>query len=405
MKKDFKLVLLGTDKNAYGMSKSLHEAYGEKALALGKMALRATKHSRIVEVRTDENFDQQAVFLKTMVAVGEELSSKYKKLLLIACGDNYIELIIKNKKALQKYFVVPYIDEDLHKQLEDKDSFYEMCEKYNLDYPTTYVCTYETRDKIEFSFSFPVAVKPADSIRYLSAKFEGRKKAYMASSREELEEIVRRIYGSSYRGNIIIQDFIPGDDSASWVLNTYSDASGKVKMMCLGDVILEHYHPAEIGNYAAMISTSNQEMYQQFKEFLEKINYVGYAHFDFKFDYRDNKYKLFEMNLRQGRGSYYITGAGYNLVRFLVDEYVYGKDLDIVYTDNEWLWLDIPKDVLVKYANKAYLEKIKELIRKKKYGYTLYYLNDFSFLRYFITYRVYMISRKMFACYFNKRGL
>ena len=37
------------------------------------------------------------------------------------------------------------------------------------------------------------------------------------------------------------------------VLNAYVDQNGKVRMMCLGRVILEDYTPILIGNYVGII--------------------------------------------------------------------------------------------------------------------------------------------------------
>ncbi len=402
--KKFKPIILGTDKNAYSMAKSFHQAYGVRCLALGKKRMYPTRYSRIVTVEVFPNFDSDEVFLQTLLKIGKDYCQKYEKLILISCGDSYTELLVRHKDELLQYFVVPYINQALHEKLENKDNFYQMCEKHQLDYPKTFVCRFEDYKALPKNFQFPVAVKAADSIRYLEVEFPGRKKAYKASSQKELEDIVDRIFSAGYRGNIIIQDYIPGDDSAGWVLNTYSDANGKVKMMCLGDVVLEHYGPYEIGNYAAIISSYNKELYDKFKDFLEKIGYVGFAHFDLKYDSRDGKYKLFEINLRQGR-SYYVTGAGCNMGRLVVDEYVYQKKQPLIYCDKNWLWLDVPKSVLLKYANPLYHKQIKELLKKGKYGYTLFYWQDFSPPRLALVLKLHNINKKMFRLYFNKRGL
>ena len=56
------------------------------------------------------------------------------------------------------------------------------------------------------------------------------------------------------RINLIIQEFIKGDDSNNVVINCYSNMYGKVQMMSLARPILEEYHPKLMGNYAAIIS-------------------------------------------------------------------------------------------------------------------------------------------------------
>ncbi len=68
-----------------------------------------------------------------------------------------------------------------------------------------------------------MALKPANSVAWLSVDFEGRKKAFIIDNRTEFEEIVSRIYRAGYQYEMIVQDFIPGDDSNMRVLNAYVD--------------------------------------------------------------------------------------------------------------------------------------------------------------------------------------
>ena len=86
------------------------------------------------------------------------------------------------------------------------------------------------------------------------------------------------------------------------------------------------------------------------KNFLEGIGYVGFANFDMKYDHRDGTYKLFEMNLRQGRSSYYVTAAGYNLAKWLVDDVLYHKDMPCTVATNKVLWTIIPEKIIFQYV-------------------------------------------------------
>ena len=96
-------------------------------------------------------------------------------------------------------------------------------------------------------------------------------------------------------------------------------------MMCLGHVLLEEHTPHGLGNHAVIITEPNQELMKRVRNLLEDLHYVGFSNFDIKFDRRDGKYKFFEINTRQGRSNYYVTGSGFNVAKYIVEEYVYGK--------------------------------------------------------------------------------
>ena len=400
MQEKFLPIILGTDANAYGLARSFHEEYKVKSLALGVAPLIETKKSKIIDVKIYENLKEKNSFKKIMTEIGETYSKKYEKIILLSCAEWYTDLIIENRKILEKYFILPFMDKDLKEKLEDKESFYQMCEKYNLDYPKTYIVTRKNYKNITLPFDFPVAVKPSSSTDYSKVNFEGKEKSYKANTKEELDKIIKNIYSSKYSSNIIVQDYIPGNDDTMWVLNCYSNKDGKVKMMCLGRCILEEHTPYGIGNYKAIISDENKKLYKTIKEFLEKIKYVGFSNFDLKYDYRDNKLKLFEMNIRQGRSSFFTTAAGCNLGKFIVEDYILNEDNPTIYNSNKHLWLTTPKNLLKKYVyNKDCLKEAEQLIKEKKYTYTLKYSKDLNLYRWFWTNRIYMKDYKLYKLY------
>ena len=59
---------------------------------------------------------------------------------------------------------------------------------------------------------------------------------------------------------MIIQEFIPGDDSFMRVLTCYSGADAKVRLMCLGHVLLEEHSPHGIGNHAVILTEHDEAL-------------------------------------------------------------------------------------------------------------------------------------------------
>lgn len=407
----FTPILLGSDFNVYGMARSFYELTGKPVQAYAGAELAPTRYTKIVDVEIVPGFSEDPVFIEKMRELILTYQTHDEPVILIGCGDGYAELIAKHKVELQAAFVCPYIDYDLLKQLNNKENFYQVCEEYDLPYPKTKTITHEmvTAGQVTQPFGYPVALKPANSVEWLDVHFEGRKKAFRIQSQAEFDAIIQKIYASGYTSDLILQDFIPGDDSRMRVLNAYVDHNHQVKMMCLGHPLLEDPAPAAIGNYVAIIPEYNETIYHQIQTFLEAIGFTGYANFDMKFDERDQTFKLFEINLRQGRSSFFVTLNGYNLAKWVVQDYVTGdlKDQPTVYGNQDdsqaALWLGVSVDVFKKYTrDNADKDRALALIKQGRYGTTFQYAKDNNVKRWLLTKWMLHNYRKNFARYFKE---
>lgn len=405
-------ILLGSDINVYGMARAFHEAYGVKSVAFAHFHLSPTRYTSIVDVRVDENFDKPSRFVDVLVQAAQEYRSKESDctLLLIACGDVYANLLSKCAEQLRPWYVFHTINPELAHRLTIKSSFYELCEQYDLPHPKTVsLSAADVLDKKyqTLPFDYPVAMKPANSVEWLSIDFEGRKKAYIFNDPKELDTIIQRAYAAGYTSEMVIQDFIPGDDSRMRVLNAYVDRNHHVRMMMLGHPLLEDPTPVAVGNYAIIEPDYNESICRRVADFLQTIGYEGMANFDMKYDERDGEYKLFEINLRQGRSSYFVTLNGQNLARYFVDDLVHNTEFDGEPTiaKGDKLWLQVPKNFVEQYVlDESEKQRALTMLHEGNWGNTLTYKHDMNPLRWLMLQRMNQVIRRGYKQWFVKKG-
>lgn len=380
MRHNFIPLLFAGDINVYSVARAFHEEYEVNSVAYGKFNSGPCFNSKIIDYRSNSRADEQDVFLKLVLDFASKHSDK--KIFLIGCGDTYVQLISENKNNFPENIIAPYIPVEMMNDLIHKEKFYQMCEKLGVYYPDTFVHHESMGREFVLPFKPPFIIKPSNGIEYWKNPFENQNKVYKVNSREELERVLSDIYKSGYKDSVIIQDFIPGDDTFMRVLTNYSDKNGKVKLMCLGHVLLEEHTPHGIGNHAVIITEHNQEVEQQYKKLLEEMHYIGFSNFDIKYDQRDNRYKVFEINTRQGRSNYYVTGAGANIAKYLVDDYIENKEITEKIVTEKNLWMVVPRKVAFDYISPAaYKKEMKELIQAGKVVNPLFYRRDPGFFR------------------------
>lgn len=369
-------VLIGADINVYSVARAFHERYGVKSIAYGRMLLGAIKHSRIINFRTDKDIFEPEHFVETMRLLGEKLQAEGKTAFLIGCSDPAVEMIIDNKQKLEDLFIMPYIDRELKDNMLNKKAFYALCDEHGMPHPDTAVHRFG-EPVSDCGLRYPIVVKPTNTILYWEHRFQGIEKVYYVNNLEQLNKIVSLIYEGGYDDDLIFQEFIPGDDTKIWTPTYYSDKHGRVKMMTLGHVLLEEHVPTARGNDAAILVQHVPELMQQLKSFLEAIGYIGFCNCDMKYDERDGKYKMFEVNIRQGRSNYHVTACGNNIAELLVEDYIHDRELPLKVQEDEFFWSLVPHCVVKKHVkDKALMEKVRASIRKGRFANTMYYDKD-----------------------------
>ncbi len=359
---DFEVLILGTDANAYYMARCTYEAYGKKAYLIGRSRLAFTKFSNILNVSYEKDIWQEKEFLRIL----KEFQSKHlnKKIILISTNETYTEFIAKNKDKISKNYIYNIPDLKIIKSLTNKEEFYKKYKDFGLSFPKTVYYNTQNETKILTTLEYPVILKPSNVVMYNHLDFTHKKKIYKLENEEELISTINDIKESGYTDKLIIQEFIPGGDDALFDSVAYVNKKKKIEFLSFAQIGLQEHTKNMVGNAAVLINgfntfkgdTKNEAF--KIKKFLEDIDYQGFAEIDMKYDYRDNTFKVLEINARQGRCSYYLTLLGKNLVKVLVEDILYDKQNNFKFLEKEVLLSFVPKGIVKKYVtNKEFKKK------------------------------------------------
>ena len=385
MDNNIKVLIIGTDINAYYMARCYHELTGRKADLIGKANMAFTSVSKITNIQIEDNLWDNDTFVKVLLNYAEK--NKNSRILLIGTNDNYVKLISENKKILEKYYIFNYPDIEIVNNLLIKEKFYTKYKDMGLDMPLTYFYKCNQNDNIEnvkkYFKEYPIIIKPSDGVEYHHLD-EVLDKVYKVYNDEKLEEVIKKIENAGYNNTLIIQEFIPGDDSALFDSLFYVGKDKEAKLETFAQIGLQEHTPTGIGNCTVLVNGFDEHGYKEeivykLKEFIEKIGYQGFAEFDIKYDKRDNKYKVLEINPRQSRSGYYMAACGYNLVETLINDLIQNKEMTFKIIKEKYVLSFVPKKVINKYIeNKKLKKEINILIKNKKLINPLKYKKDMS---------------------------
>ncbi|MCL2422324.1 MAG: carboxylate--amine ligase [Micrococcales bacterium] len=404
------VVAVGGDIGVYGLTRAFHEAYGCPAISLTSIATRAVQASSFVTNVVIPDLTDDKVMVRALLKVAAD--NPGRTLVLVTNADWYVEAIVANADVLGEHYLMPFCSPQALAHVCSKDMFAQTCARLGMPTPQTVPVDIaalraaggrEAIGDLVVDLVFPVIGKPASSAQYNDLHMPGKKKVDFLDTRDELDDVLGRLVDAGYEGTYLVQDFIPGDETHMRSLTAYRDTRGKVTLLATGRVLLQEHNPGTLGNPAAILTEPYEEAMDAASRFLDEVDYVGFANFDYKLDPRTDQFVYFEMNPRIGRNNYYVTAAGANPARAVVADLVEQTTPEQVRGTDEALYCVVPFGLLLHYLDD---EPLKDRLRRvRKAGrvfHPLRYLADWGLRRRYVVTGVTQMYRVKFRRYYPK---
>jgi len=212
---------------------------------------------------------------------------------------------------LREYFVYPTQSAGLVRSLVSKKEMYVVARRHGIPVPET-VWPESRNDVLRFAKTaqFPVTLK---AIRGVHLKKRAGVTAFIVPSAGELLELYDR-YEDFAQPNLMVQEYIPGDDNCGWGFNGYFNDDSD----CIlgGTTRRLRQYPVHVGNTSLAVIQHSEEIDGAARRFMKAVGYRGLVNIGFRYDARDGQYKVVDVNPRLGASfRSFITKNGSDVLR------------------------------------------------------------------------------------------
>lgn len=214
---------------------------------------------------------------------------------LIACSDKWTSAVAGLPADVRARYHASVSPPDAIDQFVDKDRFRLLVERLAIPAPHTFTI----REPADLDRVDPAALqggflKPTDSQRH--NRLFGTKGAFFRSP-QAARHLVEQ---ASERGvTFMLQEWIPGGMAKTILLDGFVDRTGTMRALMVRRRI--RMNPPRLGNTTTALTlpiAEAREAPDSLRTLLADVHYRGAFNVEFKFDERDGRYKIIELNPR-----------------------------------------------------------------------------------------------------------
>lgn len=209
---------------------------------------------------------------------------------ILTNSDRMVAVMARERQELSVKYRFALPDREIVDALNDKLQETKLIESLGFNVPKTVHRLPEDPEDLRGQLRYPVIIKPHS---YLIAKFFPHKNHILKTDWELTEFYDEWPQAIPY---LLAQEVIPGPDSFSWICSCTFGPSHELLDCGVKQKI--RAFPAHFGGSSFAISAQNNAVVELTRELGKKLEYVGHAGVEFRWDARDEKYYYIEVNPR-----------------------------------------------------------------------------------------------------------
>jgi D-aspartate ligase len=218
-----------------------------------------------------------------------------KRTVLIPQDDVSTKVVDENAAVLSEWFLFPERSAELVRALANKREMNRLCREHGVPTAeTVFPASDEELERFLDDATFPVVLKGVES--WVPGTRTGALLA-IAASRDEALRIWAEM-SPAERGNTMLQEYIPGGPDTVWMFNGYFDERSDCLVGFTGRKLRQF--PPYTGMTSLGVCLPNTDVAQTTTRFMKEIGYSGALDIGYRYDARDGRYKLLDVNPRLG---------------------------------------------------------------------------------------------------------
>jgi predicted ATP-grasp superfamily ATP-dependent carboligase len=227
--------------------------------------------------------------LEALLAAGQKLG---KGTILMVGSDEWAFFVADHADALEELFRFPRVSSSLVRDLATKDGLYSLALGHGVPTPRiAFPRNSAEAAEIARELTYPVFLKP------IVSRPRGQWKD-IAEDTDSLLANYRLMEESPSDPNVMFQEYIPGRDSDVWMFDGYFDERGNCLVGFTGQKLRQH--PAHMGIATFAVCSQNETVIDTTVRLLSGVGYSGLVDIGYRYDRRDGRYKVLDINPRLG---------------------------------------------------------------------------------------------------------